>query len=97
VTADKETPEPVVHEDVAAPGKPLAAQCGSCHKVAKGQYCNFATRSISEDRVPGLTPADQAVLFAQSKQTFSWMPPGGVGTHAQALGLQETVRAACTN
>jgi hypothetical protein len=95
VTADQERPQPVVHEELTGPGKPLQSACGSCHKVAKGSYCGFAVKSVAEDRLGVLSDADVGVLRQQASPLTYWMPPGGTASHAQTLALQQQVSDAC--
>jgi hypothetical protein len=95
VTADQARPTPVVHDLVTGVGKPLQAQCGGCHKVAKGSYCNFAGKSVAEERLGVLTATDANVLRQQASPLMFWMPPGGTASHAQTLQLQQQVRDAC--
>jgi len=95
VTADRAEPQPIVADDVAAAGQPLAGACGSCHKVAKGPYCGFAAKSIAEDRIGAVTDADVGVLRARAKPFMYWMPPGSTTSHGQTLALQQQVRDAC--
>lgn len=95
VTADQASPQPIVHEEVTGPGKPLQAACGSCHKVTKGQYCGFAVKSIAEERIGPMSTTDVETLRIGASQFMYWMPPNGTASHAQTLELQQQVRDAC--
>ena len=95
VTADQATPQPVEPELLTGAGKPLQNACGGCHKVAKGSYCGFATRSIAEERLGTLTDADVNVLRQSASAFMYWMPPSGTGSHAQTLTLKQQVQDAC--
>jgi hypothetical protein len=97
VTADQPEPQPVVHEELTGPGKPLQASCGGCHKVTKGSYCGFAVKSIAEERIGPLTDADVQVLRQRAMPFMYWMPPSGTASHAQTLQLLQQVRDACEN
>jgi hypothetical protein len=98
VTADQPNPQPVIPpgEDLAAPGQPLAVECGSCHRVRKGTHCNFAVNAVAEDHgLPNMTPVDLEALLDHASPLVHWMPPTGAGTLSETLALQTLVENAC--